>query len=70
MKNKKYHTVGTVPKYHTVGTVPKSNKFFFHFSFFFMIKLFKQDTIMLKLMNMIALLLCFHENLIKRCTVI
>ena len=23
MKNKKYHTVGTVPKYHTVGTVPK-----------------------------------------------
>ena len=35
MKNKKYHTVGTVLKYHTVGTVlkyhtvgtvPKSNK--------------------------------------------
>ena len=29
IKNKKYHTVGTVPKsrkkkYHTVGTVPKS----------------------------------------------
>jgi hypothetical protein len=23
MKNKKYHTVGTVPKYHPVGTVPK-----------------------------------------------
>ena len=23
MKNKKYHTVGTVPKYHTVVTVPK-----------------------------------------------
>jgi hypothetical protein len=23
MKNKKYHTVGTVPKYHAVGTVPK-----------------------------------------------
>ena len=40
MKNKKYHTVGTVPKYHTVeqfknlekqkyhtvGTIPKSNE--------------------------------------------
>jgi len=25
MKNKKYHTVGTIPKYHTVGTIPKSN---------------------------------------------
>jgi hypothetical protein len=25
MKNKKYHTVGTVLKYHTVGTVLKSN---------------------------------------------
>ena len=23
MKNRKYHTVGTVPKYHTVETVPK-----------------------------------------------
>ena len=23
MKNRKYHTVGTVPIYHTVGTVPK-----------------------------------------------
>ena len=23
MKNKKYHTVGTIPKYHTVGTIPK-----------------------------------------------
>ena len=23
MKNKKYHTVGTVSKYHTVGTVSK-----------------------------------------------
>ena len=26
MKNKKYHTVGTIPKYHTVGTVQKSRK--------------------------------------------
>ena len=23
MKNKIYHTVGTIPKYHTVGTIPK-----------------------------------------------
>jgi hypothetical protein len=23
MKNKKCHTVGTIPKYHTVGTIPK-----------------------------------------------
>ena len=23
MKNKKYHTAGTVPKYHAVGTFPK-----------------------------------------------
>ena len=26
MKNKKYHTVGTVLKYHTVGTVPNHNR--------------------------------------------
>jgi hypothetical protein len=46
MKNKKYHTVGTVPKYHTVGTVPKyhtvgtvpkSNKLFLLFLFHFYI---------------------------------
>jgi hypothetical protein len=24
MKNKIYHTIGTIPKYHTVGTIPKS----------------------------------------------
>jgi hypothetical protein len=25
MKNKKYHTVGTIQKYHTVGTIQKYN---------------------------------------------
>jgi hypothetical protein len=28
MKNKKYHTVGTVLKYHTVGTVLKNHHYF------------------------------------------
>ena len=26
MKNKKYHTFGTLPKYHTFGTLLKSNR--------------------------------------------
>jgi hypothetical protein len=25
MKNKKYHTIGTIQKYHTIGTIQKSN---------------------------------------------